>query len=456
MNQDNFEKTWIEGYILLDTCTLDYISRCEFQYAKSIMDILLFCKDRILVPQHVIKEMQPYFDMKKIQKDVGTIILELENGLKDIYSNNIIDDAKKRNKVISVVSKKIKILDKYAFRVYANMLERMKKDYSKQSGFVFPSLSECLLLANEEVDALSKSETVNSFLHMIMEKKLPEFSEQERAELLMDEQERISKQLPPGVGDKGKANNYAGDIIIWNEIKKCIRDRGRFQYIFITNDEKKKNNWFDDASKGLHHLLAEEIREIYRYDALEIVTLRDFISHCKPYVNEDIDELCEYLLNKKHIITTELEEYFNNEGNELLIESISEYIRHNYMGDWAIPYDLDMEIDFLEYACDLLSEVIVVTFEFDATGNAEVCYHCDSEDNPFDAEYEAYGSVKASIPIQNGIYTDMLSLKYSEMEFCIEEMDVETTDPLNEEVEEDDYDDSYEYDELDDYEWDNF
>ena len=78
MNKEKFEKVWTEGFIILDTCALDYISRCEFQHAKRIMDILLFCKDRILIPQHVSEEMQPYFDMKKVQKSVGTIISELE------------------------------------------------------------------------------------------------------------------------------------------------------------------------------------------------------------------------------------------------------------------------------------------------------------------------------------------------------------------------------------------
>jgi len=450
MTQDKFDKIWIDGFIILDTCTLDYISRCEYQYAKLLMDILLFCKDRILIPQHVFKEMQPYFDMKKIQKDVAAILFELEEELNGIYANREMKCDKKKNKIISRVSKKIKHLEKYAFQVYANMLDSLKKDYTKQNEVFFPSLSECLALANEEVDALSRSETVNSFLQMIMEKKLPDFSEQESAELLKDIQERISKQLPPGVGDKGKTNNCDGDIIIWNEVKKCIQDRGRHQYLFITNDEKKNNNWFGRESKGIHPLLGEEIHKYFRYDALDITTLGGFVSFCKPYVNEDIDELCDYLINRKSIITTELEDYFNDEGNELLIESISDYVRHNYMGDWALLYDLDMEIDFLEYSSDILNEEIEVVFEFSASGNAEACYHCESEDNLFDTEYEAYGSIKAHIPVQSGMYTEMFSLKYKDIEFSILEMDIETTDPLNGEMDEEDIE---EWDSYDDEEY---
>lgn len=461
MNEEKFDKLWINGFVIFDTCALDFISRCEFQYAKKIMDILLFCKDRILIPQHVVKEMQPYFDMNKIQKNVDTILLELEGELKDIYNDTKMEQKMKRKKVKSRVSKKINLLKKYAFQVYGNMLERLLKEYTKQNKIEFPSISACLELANSEIDSLSKSKTVNSFLQMILEKTLPEFSEEEREEVLRDVRERISNQLPPGVGDNEKKVNCEGDIIIWNEIKKCIRDRGRLQYLFITYDAKKKNNWFGRNLEELHPLLEEEIQKSFSYNALDITTLCGFISFCKPYVNQDIEELCKYLINKNIFITTELEEYFYNEGSQSLIDGISEYIRDNYMGDWALPYDLDIEIDSLEYDIDSLNDKIVVTFDFEVYGDADTCYHCDSEDNIFDAEYEASGTAKANIPIQKGKYTEIFSLKYNDMMLFVTEMDIVTTDPLNGNYEDnyyeehDDYEDNY-YEECDDYEDDNW
>lgn len=38
MIREKFENIWTNGCIILDTCTLDYISKCEFEYAKTIMD----------------------------------------------------------------------------------------------------------------------------------------------------------------------------------------------------------------------------------------------------------------------------------------------------------------------------------------------------------------------------------------------------------------------------------
>lgn len=271
--------------------------------------------------------------------------------------------------------------------------------------------------------------------------------DEEKIQLLKDERERISQQLPPGIGDSGKKNNSNGDIIIWNEIKKCIKDKGNAQYLFITNDEKKNSNWFGKNLEGLHPLLQEEIYKIFRYDALDITTLYGFILFCKPYVDEDLDKLCEYLVNHNNFIRLEVEEYFNDEGQEILIEGIGDYIRSNYMGDWAIPYDSDIEIELIEYVTDLTNEEIIVLLEFGVSGNAEACYHCDSEDNFFDSEYEAFGRATVYIPIQIGKYTEMFSLKYNDMKVCVKDIDVETTDPLNEEVE-----DGCDYDEIECYE----
>ena len=41
MTQDKFDKIWIDGFIILDTCTLDYISRCEYQYTPYGYSVIL-------------------------------------------------------------------------------------------------------------------------------------------------------------------------------------------------------------------------------------------------------------------------------------------------------------------------------------------------------------------------------------------------------------------------------
>ena len=230
MKEEKFGEIWSKGYFIIDTCALDYISRCEFEYAKRIMDILLFCEKRILIPQQVAKEMQLYFDKKKYQEGIRNIICSLTNELEAIYAEET-SEKQKRHKVISRVSKKIELLKKYAFGVYASGLDKLKVQYTRQTGVYFPDLNLFKRQAEEEVDDISRNETVNSFLQMITEKTLPAFSEAERIQLSKDIKERTAQQLPPGGGDRGKKSNSNGDIIIWNEIVKCIKDKEKVQYL---------------------------------------------------------------------------------------------------------------------------------------------------------------------------------------------------------------------------------
>lgn len=447
MKEEKFGEIWSKGYFIIDTCALDYISRCEFEYAKRIMDILLFCEKRILIPQQVAKEMQLYFDKKKYQEGIRNIICSLTNELEAIYAEET-SEKQKRHKVISRVSKKIELLKKYAFGVYASGLDKLKVQYTRQTGVYFPDLNPFKKQAEKEVDDISRNETVNSFLQMITEKTLPAFSEAERIQLSKDIKERTAQQLPPGGGDRGKKSNSNGDIIIWNEIVKCIKDKEKVQYLFITNDEKKNNNWFGDNLEQLHPELRKEIRNHFYYDALDITTLYGFLSFCKPYVDEDIDKICEYLIDHNNLIRSELEEYFQKDGQEWLNEQISEDIRDKYMADSAILDTLDIEISSLEYESDLINECIIISLEFDFNGEDDAYYHCCSEDVAFPSEFEGNGMAEVYIPVQSGKYTQAFSLEYKHMQIRKIDCFVNTLDPLNGDVE-DDWDNESE---LEDYE----
>lgn len=450
MDQELFEQIWTNGFLILDTCALDYISRCEFEFAKEIMDILLFCRDRVLVPNHVMKEMQPYFDKKKIQKGVYEIIDELNLELECIYSSSM-DNKDKKRRVIAKVEKKKNLLEKYAFQIYAKALEQLKREYVKQSKVEFTGISLCLSLANKEVDAVSKNEIVNSFLNMLMKNTLPGLNKTELHELQDEAQYRKEHDLPPGGGDFGKQKNASGDLIIWKEIQKCIKEKGINKYLFITNDQKRKNNWFGSDDVTLHPELEKEIYNLLNYKALNIATLYVFSVFCKPYIDKDIDALCNYLLNNNESIILQVESYITGSGSDDFFEEVNEHIRHNYMGDWVIPYDHEIEIDSMDYTVDIEGESIEITFDFIVSGNMDVAYHFDGEDNIFDAEYYIQGTASVSIPIQIGIYSEIMSLDYKNKEIQINnDLNISTSDPLNgDEEEETDDNDDYYYDEED-------
>ncbi|WP_346914301.1 PIN-like domain-containing protein [Clostridium sp.] len=453
MTREKFESIWTNGYIILDTCTLDYISRCEFEYAKTIMDILLFCEDRVYLPQHVHNEMKPFFEKNKVHTYVDGHIKTLEEKIKTVYKQDI-NDKKKKSKIIGFVQKTINTLRNYSFGLYVGELEKLSKQYSIQSGVQFPDLSGCILKAEKEIDTINQNATVKRFLQMIMKNTFVGLSDDEKGFLEVEYKERLLRGLPPGNGDSGKGENSKGDLIIWKEILRIVKSLEKKSFLFITEDKKRNGNWYDKDGLNIHPALRQEVIEKVKYDAVSIMDLYHYIQACKPFVNIDIDKICEYLIEHNDIIFDEIERYFNNTGQELLMEEISEVIRSQHDGDWAIPYCYDISIEDLEYEVDSINETINVTFNFQIEGNAEACYHYDREDNMFDAEINVNGVASAEIPVKSGIYTNNLTLDFENVNISVnDEISVDTTDPLGRDEDFEEYCDN---DELDEESWEYF
>lgn len=457
MTREYFERIWTNGCIILDTCTLDYISRCEFEYAKTIMDILLFCAERVYLPQHVNSEMKPFFERKMVHTYADGHIKNLEEKINTFYKKDI-SDKKKKSKIISCVQKTINMLKNYSFGLYANELEKLLKYYSTLSSVDFPDLSGCISSAEQEIDTINQNSTVKRFLQMIMKNTLVGLSDEEKRILEVEYKERLLKGLPPGNGDSGKGENSNGDLIIWKEILNSIKSSEMKNFLFITEDKKRDSNWYDKDGLNIHPALRQEVIDKVKYDAVNIMDLYHYIQACKPFVNVDVDEICKYLFEHNYIISDELERYFSNDGQELLMEEISEVIRSKHDGDWAIPYSYDIRTQDLMYEVDGINEMINVTFNFEIEGNAEACYHCAGEDNMFDTEIYVKGSAGAEIPIKTGTYTNNLTLDYENVDILVdEEICVDTTDPLgrDEDIDED-FEEYCDYVELDEEPWEYF
>ena len=455
MDSVKFENIWKQGFIVLDTCTLDYISRCEFEYAKSIMDILLFCSERVFIPQQVRTEMNPYFERNIIHNYVDGHIKKLETEIIEI-NNQGNNDKTIKSKTKGRVQKKINDLKKYSFGLYANELEKLNRNYSRQSNVKFPSLESVIEKAEKEIDIIYKDETVKKFLRIIMQNTFAGLSDNEKFKLDTEFKERVKKGLPPGSGDRGKGENAYGDFIIWKEILKNIKPASMKCFLFITEDKKKDNDWYDLDGLNIHPKLRQEVMNTVKYDAVFITDLYHYVQLSKPFVNTDIDVLCKYMISHNQQFKDELEKYFEKDGQELLMEKISEVIRSQYDGDWAIPYSYDVDIIDLGYDIDEEDNVVKVSFDYEMEGNAEACYHCDREDNMFDAEIYVSGSATAYIPIVNGVYSNSLMLEYKNLHICIgDELIVDTSDPLgrDEDYEENEIEEDYEKNEFDYEKW---
>jgi hypothetical protein len=448
MNSEKFESIWTNGCIVLDTCTLDYISRCEFEYAKTIMDIFLFCAERVYLPPHVKNEMRPFFEKNMVHTYVDGHIKTLEEKINTIYNKQNIGEKKKKSKIIGCVKKTINRLEKYSFGLYASELEKLKKCYCTQSAVDFPDINGCILKAEKEIDIINQNSTVKNFLQMIMKNTFVDLSDAEKSTLDIEYKNALLKGSPPGNGDSGKGENSIGDFRIWREILHNIKSSEMKNFLFITEDKKKDNNWYDKDGLTIHPKLRQEVIEKVKYDAVSMMDLYHFIQACKPFVNIDIDEISKYLIKHNYILSYEIERYFDNAGQESLMEEISEVIRSQHDGDWAIPYSCDIKIKDLMYEVDGIDEIINVSFDFQIEGNAEACYHYDGEDNMFDVEIYVNGLASAKIPIKTGIFTNNLTLDYENVDILVDdEICVDTTDPLGRDADIDEYCDNIELDE---------
>lgn len=135
-------------------------------------------------------------------------------------------------------------------------------------------------------------------------------------------------------------------------------------YLFITEDKKKSNNWYDELGKDIHPLLRKEVICLVKYDAVDVMDLYRFVCLCKSFVNEDVEELCEYLINHNQTLQKEMEKYFEQDEEGKFIEEISDVIRNEYDGDWAIPDTYDVSIMDLKYEVYETNHIVKVFLIF--------------------------------------------------------------------------------------------
>lgn len=433
MERSTFENIWENGCIILDTCTLDYISRCDFEYAKTIMDLFLFCENNVFVPNHVIEEMAPYFNRDIVHRNATELLKNFENKLYDIFIDNEINIKKKRQKMISLFQKTINLLDKFAFRIYADKLKKCKCEFeSSKNAFCIPNLQNYFSEATKEVDSVYRSKTVKDFMGTIMKHRLIDLSENEKV-LEKEALERADKGLPPGGGDNYKGKNKYGDFIIWKEILKNIGFSDKKLYLFITEDKKKKNNWYSEDAISLHSYLRNEVVKVSGSDKLKIMDLSSFINRCKPFVNIDLDVLCNHISEKRLI--DEIIEYFENDGASSLMEAVSDSVRENHDADWAIPYSYDISVEDLEFDIDEDNGELSIDVTCTIEGDIDACYHWCGEDIIEGAEMYITCTAEVALPIEKGKFTGAYTLIYPEMSINVldEYLDVDTSDPLHRE-----------------------
>ncbi len=429
LKEDFFDQIWMNGIIILDTCTLDFIERCDIYRAKMLMDIFLLHKENVYVPNHVKEhEMKAYLDSGKKKIPMIKKVEELKNSIRDIYSINQFDEKKKKQRMISKIDKFMGTIRELEFKGISNDFKNLaRKDINSILNYLE---SEKCMKYIKDYDEFLESETVRNFYEAIMNNVFPAIDADLIKEIKLDGDRRRENNLPPGCGDANKIDNTFGDLIIWKEILLNVKRMGRKVALFITEDKKKKSNWFNEDQTEMHEYLYNEVINDYGYEAINISTLAVFVEAVAKYVNQDIDELVKYLYKQSVKIEDVVTDYLGNQANELLAEKVWESISNYYDIDYSeLEPGLDTEIDLnnIEYDIDERVEVTTdVHIEFNVDNNV----HWGGDDWTSEGDnVSANLVVRLSIGILEGEYSEeMYSLDVNDIDCEIDLCEIESFD----------------------------
>ena len=448
MNEELFNKLWKNGIIILDTCTLDFIERCEVTNAKKLMDIFLNCKEHVFVPSHVKNvEMWNYLNLAKTKKTMADKVLSLKNEIDEIAKKKGLVEKDKKRKVISKLQKFTNQLSKYDFQILSRKLKNIQK-LSIDKIITYLVSEECSNLITE-YDEFMDSGTVKSFYSMIMLNSLEQFSEEELNSIMVEGVERRKDNIPPACGDERKTENSFGDFIIWKEILRNILKTKSPQTLFITEDKKKGSNWFDTDGVNIHPILKNEVQEVCGYNALYISDLKNFVEYSKNFINEDIEELIIYVKKNSIEVIDTVGNYLINEQYDFLAERTWEAITQQCDVDYSLPDPcLDIEIVDFDYSInDKVEADIQLNVEYDT----ESTVRFGGDDWSDNSRVVATVIIKVFIDIEPGYYReDLYTLNLEDMSIEIVNIDIDAEAPfgMDESEEYYEYIEPYDFDEI--------
>lgn len=428
LNEEIFNEIWENGIVVLDTCTLDFIERCEVSNAKKLMDIFLLIHDRVFIPAHVKNfEMKNYFDLGKAKTSMVDKLLSLKNEIVELSNVTVLSPKEKKQKAISKLQKFSNQLSKYDFQILSKRLRSVQKLNIDQI-IAFLTSSECSDLI-EEYDEFLNSGTVKDFYGMIMSNVFEQFSNEKMIDLASEGEERRKKNIPPACGDSNKTQNAFGDFIIWKEILNNILNTKYKKTIFITEDKKKGSNWFDATGANIHPILRHEVQKTCGYDALYISDLKSFVELSRNFVNENIEELIDYIRKNSIEVVDVIQKYLLDEQYDILAEKTWEAITQKCDVDYSLP-DPSADIEIVEFQYTIYDKVIAdiqLNVEFDT----ESFIRYGGDDWSDSSHVVATVNLQILIEINQGYYReDLYSLDLENMEMEIINIDIDAEAPF--------------------------
>lgn len=363
--------------IIIDTSVLLNLYDFSYQTLLDVLSILEIRKDKIWLPNQVLKEFKKNEYKKEkvfghylaIRTDLNT---QCEN-FKKKFKNSLKIYRRKRFPALQNLEKQLDIN-------IANLLGEIK-NYKKIT------LSE-----EQEYKRFHEEEGVSKFIETLVQAQNigNPYSIEELLKIYVEGEKRYKYKLPPGYMDdkihneKGKeAPEKFGDLLVWKQILDKVKNN-TLNILFISND--KKEDWINNNT--LREELLLEFKQHSPNSSLEYLTLENFLeevddmlSHFKTKVEVNPNNFITSLYNSdttfksnlniffQDVIDNDLNTFLQNETSIKIDNFNAEYNNDSISFD---TYSIDFESQsiFLEAEIALNIDGIINNFEnFSCVGN---------------------------------------------------------------------------------------
>lgn len=268
------KKTKIEavktGMIFLDTNVLLHFFRLGESFSQTFFQMLEKVKDRVFIPYQVAKEYHPKY-------------VELCVKLRKKYENAITD----LTKLTDPFKQLEKLNSDYVRFIDKEFKKSVKDEFDLQVSKIRDKYVSSISFLKEELETGILFRKVGDFFS---DKVLESLSDKEIEETHKNGKERYDKEIPPGYMDEKKGDNIYGDLIIWEEIIKCVASRPDVKYAIFVSDDVKED-WILKISGEQHGPRQELINEFNdrahsRFFKMTVDTFIDAIQTAYKVVEE--------------------------------------------------------------------------------------------------------------------------------------------------------------------------
>lgn len=337
-DKDLFDKSWRNGIITFDTCSLGRMYEWEYNNALNIKDSISY-----LLTNESIWETEYNCYEFKVQRE------EIKNSIFQQKYENIFKQLPKR----PVPWVKIdKTLHRWEERGYNPLFISELNELRTKKNISSNDIERLRMLAQRlhqypNADVLFDAILNNSDIKLTN-------SDKE----VLNKRYDNDDQICPGVCDRKKNNgNQYNDLYIWELLKrKAIKEEK--DMIFVTADTK--SDWFENGIARIEYL--EEFKNETGRNIL-ILSLTDFWECCREYIDLPVDD---FIIQST--IKDQLEEKFDNNYEPDICEKVEDLIfESNEITlelERAIDCCVDMPIIDQINECRI-EDIIPLPFEFD-------------------------------------------------------------------------------------------